>query len=136
MSKYKIGSIVFRVLFLLFLISFISNFNSLTFPNFIPALIMMAGCGIGMVLNIIQYNKTINSKEPVQPVQAMQIVNNIKPYAHISGTLVDGLPIPAAVNIIASLYDTKIEFVAITGKNASEHQYFNMDIDKLQKQSY
>lgn len=56
-----------------------------------------------------------------------------KQRAAVYGTLIDGLSLPASIGITTKLFDDKIEFIAYTGQRESEHQHFNLDIEKVQK---
>ncbi|MCH5205689.1 MAG: hypothetical protein J1F09_01965 [Oscillospiraceae bacterium] len=126
MGKHKVGAIVFGILFVGFIAGLIININSLKFPAAIPAGILTLLCGFGMIINIIMFVKTRD------PELEAKVKNNAMQKS-VSGKLVDGLPIPAQVQVVTKLFNEKIELEAFTGNKPSDHQRFNLDIEKVQK---
>lgn len=77
----------------------------------IPAVVLL---GVPFIICVVMYN----------------VKNKI--LASVPGVLVEGLPIPAAVRVVADLYDNKIVLTAKTGTTSQDNRYFVLDIDKVQ----
>ncbi len=123
MQRYKVGIIIFGILIGIMLIGFLTSFTNSHDISSLFAICVVEGIfAMFLIYNIVMCIKTKNGKP----------VTIVKPHAFVSGTLIDGLPIPAAVTIVASLYDEKIKLVAATGRRESENQHFELEIEKIQ----
>lgn len=128
MGQYKMGMIIFGSLFGIFGIALLVNYlkGSHDQGNYITLGIMAGVFAIGMIGNLIQFIRTRNPE-----TAAKIIANTVR--SQVSGKLVDGLPIPAQVQVVTKLFNEKIELEAFTGNKPSDHQRFNLDIEKVQK---
>ncbi|MDE6030339.1 MAG: hypothetical protein K2G32_01800 [Oscillospiraceae bacterium] len=126
MKKYKVGAIVFGILLGMMAITFISIISTESLTSAKPVGILCIFLAIGMIANIVMRKKT-SDPNVVAAMEAKRVL------AYVTGTLVDGLPIPAAVAVTANLYNERVDLIAAAGKKRSECQYFNLDIEKIQK---
>lgn len=126
MTKYKVGAIIFGIFAGIMAITFISVSASESVTSAMPAGILCFFFAIGMIANIVMRKKTSNP-EVAAAMEAKKVL------AQVTGTLIDGLPIPAAVSVTANLYNERIDFIAATGRKASEYQHFNLELEKIQK---
>ena len=124
MLKYKVGMVVFGILFCIFGIILIVNLiiknenqaMIIVFSSFTPIFFLC------MIIELIQYAITSSPKAAGKYAEAQ-----------VSGKLVDGLPIPASVIVLTKLFNEKIELEAFTGNKPSDHQRFDLGMEKVQK---
>lgn len=123
MKSYKIGLIISGIVFGLFGILLLINLSAK--PRELNVIILLGTITLISFLFVfsllIKFLKT-NTPEKLAKYK----------HAQVYGTLVDGLPIPAQVQVVTRLFSERVELEAFTGAN---HQKFNLDLEKIQRVS-